>query len=270
MQFIRKSSNDGDRLLYAWFEAMHTRADLLLRSELPYDRLECTAKMIQDEIIRIEKIADRFNPESELYYVNKNAFDHTCSISDELAEMIGECLYFNKKTFGCFDITVQSFNNFRFGADAILLNDEKKTIAFENPDVQIDLNGYVKGYALRAVAEILRKQGISDALINLGNSSVMAIGNHPEGKGWKVGTDPVYQKGDDAVTLFNECLTTSGDYLRQPHIINPQTGKFVEKRDIVSVVTSDPALGEILSTALFVADSYRRQQMLEQFQVKTI
>jgi len=270
MQFLRKSSEEGKHLLYAWFEAMHTRADLLLYAGIPHEQLEFIAQTVQDEILRIEKIANRFDPESELYYVNTNAYDHPCSVSTELAEMIGECIYFHKKTFGCFDITVHSHNIFRFGADTILLNSDEKTIAFQNPDVQIDLNGYVKGYALRAVARILRDNGVEDALINLGNSSVLAIGNHPNGKGWKVGTDPAYKKQATAVTLFNECLTTSGNYLKQPHIINPQTGKLVEKQDIVSVVTSDPALGEILSTAFFVADTFRRQQMIEQFTVKIV
>ena len=265
IQFLKKSSPDGKQILYAWFEAMHTRADLLLYAGMPFDRLEFIARTIQDEINRIAKIVNRFDPESELSYLNKNAFAHPCPVSGELAEMIGECLYFHKKTLGCFDITVHSLNGFRSGANAIVLDNEEKTIAFQHPAVQIDLNGYVKGYALRSIAKILKENDIQDSLINLGNSSVLAIGNHPNGKGWSVGIDPQYKKGDTAIALFNECLTTSGNYLKQQHIINPETGKLIEKQDIVSVVTSDPALGEILSTAFFVANDFQRQQMLKHF-----
>jgi len=269
IQFLRKSQANGKNLLYAWFEAMHTRVDLLLYAGISHSDLESIASSIQDEICRIEKKANRFDSGSELYYLNKYASVQECPVSEELAEMIGECLLFHSKTFGCFDITVNSFNNFRSGTDNIRLDTEKKTIFFQHPDIQIDLNGYVKGYALRTVAQMLRNNQIHDALINFGNSSILATGNHPYGEGWSVGMDPEFEKSGNAITLFNECLTTSGNRLKnQRHIINPETGKFVDKAATVSVITSDPALGEILSTAFFVADAFHRQLMLEQLPVK--
>lgn len=271
IQFLRKSSAEGKNLLYAWFEAMHTRVDMLFYSEIPHENLESVAGKIQYRIYEIENIANRFDSGSELYYLNKQAFIQSCPVSEELAEMIRECLLYHSKTFGCFDITINSFNNFRSGIENIRLDREEKTIFFLHPDVQLDLNGYLKGYALRAAAQILQDNCIIDALINVGNSSVLAIGNHPYGKGWSVGMDPAFEKSDNAVTLFNECLTTSGNSQKnQQHIINPETGSFIEKTAIVSVVTNDPALGEILSTAFFVADDYHRQLMLEELPVKLI
>jgi thiamine biosynthesis lipoprotein len=270
IQFMRKSSSDGKNLLYAWFEAIHTRIDLLLYAEVSHEHLESTANAVQKSILEIEAIANRFNPESELYYINKYAFAHSCSISEKLAEMIQECLLFREKTFGSFDITVNSFNHFRFGTAFIHLNFKEKTITFQHPDIQIDLNGYLKGYALRCIAPVLDKYFISNALINMGNSSILAIGNHPYGEGWRVGIDPEYSKKDAEITLFNECLTTSGNSLKHQHIINPETGKYVTENSAVSVVTSDPALGEILSTAFFVADDLRRQWMLAEFPVRLV
>jgi thiamine biosynthesis lipoprotein len=101
----------------------------------------------------------------------------------------------------------------------------------------------------------------------MGNSSILALGNHPHSeKGWRVGIDPAFKKTNTEVTLINECLTTSGNSLKnQRHIINPETGNFVEEKNVVSVVTSDPALGEILSTAFFVADDSCRQSMLSDY-----
>jgi len=250
---------------------MHTRIDMLLYAGISHDNLELIASAVQDKINRIEVIANRFDSGSELFYINKNAFAKPCAISEKLAEMIRECLLFHKKTFSCFDITVNSFNRFRSGTDYIDLDSENKRIAFQHPDVQIDLNGYVKGYALRAVAQTLRENYIPNALISMGNSSILAIGNHPHGEGWNVGLDPAYKKNNTAITLFNECLTTSGNGLNnQRHIINPVTGEFVDEKDTVSVVTSDPALGEILSTAFFVADTFHRQLMLEQLPVRLV
>jgi len=271
IQFLRKSPANGKKLLYAWFEAMHTRIDMLLYAETSHENLELIACSVQDKINRIEAIANRFDSGSELFYINKNAFAKPCAISEELMEMVRECLLFHKKTFGCFDITVNSFNRFKSGTDYINLDYENKIITFHHPDVQIDLNGYIKGYALRAVGQTLKENYISNALISMGNSSILAIGNHPHGEGWSVGLDPAYKKNNTVITLFDECLTTSGNGLKnQLHIINPYNGEFIDENDTLSVVTSDPALGEILSTAFFVADTFHRQLMLEQLPVKLV
>ena len=268
---MRKTLADGNNLLYAWFEAMNTRVDALFYAAIPHHDLEQIATAIQDKIRKIEAIANRFNPKSELYQLNKQAFAQPFPISKELAEMINECLVFHKKTFGCFDITVNSHNNFRYGADNILLDVEKKTVQLRHRDVQVDLNGYVKGYALRAAVQMLRENAIRNALINMGNSSIQAIGNHPNGEGWSVGLDPAFNKSVATVTLHDECLTTSGNGTGKPrHIINPATGELVGEAATVSVVTSDAALGEILSTALFVADASQQKSMLEQLPVKLV
>ncbi len=58
-----------------------------------------------------------------------------------------------------------------------------------------------KGYALETIKSILNECVIENALINMGNSSVLALGNHPVGTGWKVNN----------ILLHNECLTTSGN-----------------------------------------------------------
>jgi thiamine biosynthesis lipoprotein len=49
----------------------------------------------------------------------------------------------------------------------------------KNKFVQVDLGGYAKGYALDRAAELLRKQGIRNALINIGGN-VLALGRHGE------------------------------------------------------------------------------------------
>ncbi|MHB0927037.1 MAG: FAD:protein FMN transferase, partial [Gallionellaceae bacterium] len=46
-----------------------------------------------------------------------------------------------------------------------------------NKAVRLDLGGYAKGYALDRAAEILRKQGIRNALVNIGGN-VLALGQH--------------------------------------------------------------------------------------------
>ena len=94
----------------------------------------------------------------------------------------------------------------------------------------------------------------------MGNSSVLALGNHPVGSGWKVNN----------ILLHDECLTTSGnDSPERRHIVSPRNGKLVEGVQQIAVVTSNGAIGEILSTALS-ADGEQRKALMgiyEQYRV---
>ena len=94
---------------------------------------------------------------------------------------------------------------------------------------------------------------IENALINMGNSSILALGNHPVGSGWKI----------NDILLHNECLTTSGnDSPNRRHIVSPQNGKLVEGVKQIAVVTANGSIGEILSTALFAADSEQTKALM--------
>ena len=85
---------------------------------------------------------------------------------------------------------------------------------------------------------------------------ILALGNHPVGSGWKINN----------ILLHNECLTTSGnDSPKRRHIISPRNGKLVEGVKQIAVVTTNGAIGEILSTSLFAADSEQREALLAKF-----
>ena len=63
---------------------------------------------------------------------------------------------------------------------------EAQSVFFQQAGTTINLSGFLKGYALDKIREILKVHIIANALINMGNSSVLALGNHPVGTGWKV------------------------------------------------------------------------------------
>lgn len=248
---------------------MFTRIDVLTCVDASRDDLVEIDKKIEHEIGRIESFSNRFDESSELSRINSKAFAEEILVSDELFKIIEECLLYNQKTGGCFDITVNSFNAFRFGIANIRLNTEKKTVRFLHSDVQLDLSGFIKGYSLRSVKEILRNEHIDNALVNVGNSSIMAMGNHPHGNGWKIGSPETHLTNN--VLLFNECLTTSGNR-NQPKwpIVNPKTGEILAKSESISVVTDDPAVGEVLSTALYVMETNNKELLLKQFDAKKV
>lgn len=269
MQYSQKLFDNNKNLLYAWFSAMFTRVDILISADCSRNDLIYIAEKIKNEIDRVEAFANRFDEKSELSFINRNAFVNKIDVSAELFNIIDECLLYNKKTLGYFDITVNSNYGFTDGVANVHLDFEKQTIKFLHPDVMLDLSGFIKGFSLRAVHNLLIKDNIDNALINIGNSSILAMGNHPCGEGWKI-SSPGIQISNECV-LLNECLTTSGnnDQTLWP-IVQPYTGKSVVKNQPVSVITNDPATGEVLSTALYAATDEDKNRILKRLKARVV
>jgi thiamine biosynthesis lipoprotein len=267
MQSSQKILSDNKQLFYAWFSAMFTRVDMVFCTDASRTDLKDIAQDINYQITRIEAFANRFDEKSELSKLNINAYKNEVQLSEELFSIITDCQEYNMQTSGLFDITVNSLNGFRGGAAAVQLNAERQSIRFLHPDVLLDLSGFIKGYALRTVRLTLENENINNALISMGNSSVLAIGNHPFGKGWKV-SHPEDETNTECV-LFDECLTTSGNKANTTWpVLHPLTGKAVDAKKPVSVITADPAIGEVLSTALYVAEDDQKAVLLKRFNAK--
>lgn len=264
--------SNGSQLLYAWFTSMHTRVDILFHGRDEKNMQLAIVNLIHDELQRLEQLANCYD-NSELSRINKEAARHPLTVSSELFEILSFCLSAHKRTLGCFDIAIHSDNYDKETIYAISLSAVDRTVSFNLPGVQIDLSGYLKGYAIERIRSILNDCGQGNALINLGNSSVLALGNHPYGEGWKVGFGGGMSSdcGEDEVWLFNECLTTSGnDSEERRHIIDPRNGKPVEGHWQVAVVTDSGMEGEILSTALFVVMINEREELLKRFSPRWI
>ena len=265
MQFSHKKLTDGRNFLYAWFSAMFTRIDLIMITNVCEHDLEKIAKRVENEVARIETFANKFNPESELSLTNRLAGLQEVTISDEMMQILQECKNYHQKTLGYFDITAGSETYVL--REKYFLNKEKSTVKFAVANVKIDLSGFIKGYTLRKVIEILNVENVSDALVNIGNSSVGAKGNHPFGEGWKIQVPDTQTE----CVLRNECLTTSGN--RQDTkwpVLMPDSGLPGIKSSAASVITTDGAEGEALSTAIYLAKKNEVGLILKKFNARML
>lgn len=252
VQGIYKSFGQGKSIFYTWGEAMHTRVDLILCNGAQAD-LKSLAGLIFEEIGKIEKSGNKFDPDSEITFVNKNAPARSVMLSPALSGIITQCMEYHKKTLGYFDITVGSVGHHSGSMAEIRLNPENRCVFFKQPGLELDLSGFLKGYALDKIRDVLLQSEMKNALVNLGNSSVLALGDHPCGAGWKIGNNPDHAVGGEAV-LSDQCFTTSGNHSEdRRHIIDPESGRYAEGHRTVSVISQSGAVGEVLSTALFVA-----------------
>lgn len=262
VQHISKKIDADTGILYSWFGAMHTRIDIVMYDRTERD-LKYVTELIYNKVKALEKIANYFDTESELSYVNRLAYKTPVTISNELHTIISHALYYHKATSGYFDITIHSENHDRESCSMIVLEDCDSIIHFRDEGLKINLSGFIKGYTLDLIRKILEKNDIQNALINMGNSSVMGVGRHPRGKGWKVKSE----NQQEDINLVDECFTTSGNNNQErKHIINPYSNKYVEGVKYTSVITQTASDGEALSTALFVAGTAERKEMLKNFE----
>jgi FAD:protein FMN transferase len=142
---------------------------------------------------------------------------------------------------------------------------ENGKVFSKNKNVQLDFGGYAKGYALDLALNSLRKQGIKNALINIGGN-IIALGQHGD-KPWRVGIQHPRQPNAIAVLDLESgwAIGTSGDYQRYfelggkryCHIINPATGYPVQGLQAVTVLIAPQAnagvLSDVASKPIFIA-----------------
>ena len=134
-------------------------------------------------------------------------------------------------------------------------------LSSRNRSVQLDLGAYAKGYAIDAAIAILRRQGITDAIVNAGGD-LRAIGRHGS-RPWRIGVRDPSGKGVIASLQLSgdRSVVTSGNYeryyeyegRRYHHIIDPRTGRPARGLVSMTVVAGTAEQADAASTALFVA-----------------
>lgn len=138
------------------------------------------------------------------------------------------------------------------------------TLSVANPAVRLDLGGYAKGYALDQAAAYMKRQGVDNALINIGGN-ILALGKKG-GQAWKVGIQHPRRAGALAMLELHdgEAIGTSGDYQRYfeldgkryCHLIDPRTGWPARQAQAVTVIVHGKhagTLSDVASKPLFIA-----------------
>jgi thiamine biosynthesis lipoprotein len=222
---------------------MGTRLDVLLFGD-DRQQLEAIWDGVETELKCLEKMLNRFDPESEVAKVNCDAQFSSVQLSDELWDILLDCRRYYELTDGCFDITLSDFGK-------IIMMEESHSILFDKYGITLDFGGYAKGYALQCVRKRLEAAEIKRALINFGNSSILALGTHPHGDSWPIGIeDPLNGTALTTIRLSDTSMSVSGNTpSNSQHIINPETSGFVTGDRMVAVVSDDPVDAEVLTTA---------------------
>ena len=221
------------------------------------------------------------NTESEIYQLN-HAEGKSVPLSDATADLLRKALALGDTTGGALELTSYPLSlawGFTTGdyqipdqeaIDGLLPLVDDSAITLDGTSAtlptgaQLDLGAVAKGYAGDRAAELLKAAGVTSALLNLGSSTIRAIGSKPDGSPWRIALQDPNDTSAYAgvVSATDLSIDTSGGYERYFegddgeiywHILDPGTG-YPAKNGLISVtVLSDSALtGDGLSTALFV------------------
>ncbi len=249
-------------------------------------------KEMNSTMLHLTKLMNRHDPESAVFEMN-NRKNNYIDVGMELWEIILLCKQYHEKTLGGFDVTISPLMDLWHikhgsktddfipsedeinkvlditGMDKIIPDENRQTIWFENKEVEIDLGGFGKGFALEKAGDILETHGIENAFISFGESSVCALGQHPYGDHWKISIPHPLKPQENLCSfqLKGQAMSTSGSVSNNKygHIINPLNGYPVLSGKGTSVLSASPCDAEVLSTAIINKDDKEKQKILNTF-----
>jgi thiamine biosynthesis lipoprotein len=149
--------------------------------------------------------------------------------------------------------------------------DRASCVATLEPGTELDLGGVAKGYIIDQALAVLRRRGLSTAMIEAGGDIV--VGDPPPGaRGWRISVphdDPALSAR--AAALVNAAISTSGDAeqfveiggRRYSHIVDPRTGLGSTTRALATVIAPRGAIADALATALAVVGAEGAAALLE-------
>ena len=249
---------------------------------------------IVTELNKVDSSLSMFNKQSVITKVNDNQ-------DIEVDQMFGDVFTLARTvsadTDGAFDITVAPLVNawgFGFksgnmpsrhtidslrtfvGYKRVELHDSR--IVKADPHVMLDCSAIAKGYGCDVVAELLRRKGIDNFMVEIGGE-VVTSGISEKRVPWKIG---VTKPSDDSLSVNNELQTvlnitdkamaTSGNYRnfyykngkKYAHTIDPATGYPVQHSLLSATVISDRcAKADAYATAFMVMGLEKAKKVLD-------
>ncbi len=228
-----------------------------------------------------------YRDDSELSRINQTASKQAVPVESQLFQLLARAQSLFEQTSGAFDITAGPLTKLwgfhrrqghvpndaeiervlqHVGGNLLNLNEDHETVGFKSPDLELNLGGIGKGYALDRCCELLVDHDIENFLIHGGQSSVAARGRRSEAgdqaRGWSVGlTHPL--RPDRRLCEFylrDQALGTSGsgtqsfrhEGRRYGHILDPRNGRPAEGVLTATVIAPDAATADALATGCYV------------------
>lgn len=252
--------------LVAHRHALGTRCEIFFHSHSPENRH--AAEVALDELTRIDGWLSRFDPASEVWRINHTPPLQPLLLDYELTALLRLCQTAWELTEGAFDIVAGS----RDPAGTPLtwqdldFNPQYRRLAKTKEGLQLDFGGIGKGYALDQAAHLLRKSGLTAALLNAGQSSQYALNESPTAPDWTI----TLPDGQTHFPLRSAGLSTSASTPRRTvedtpanptDILSPTTGTAVSEAWSVTATAPTATWAEVATTAWLASSTAQRESL---------
>jgi thiamine biosynthesis lipoprotein len=259
---------------------------------------EAAAKSAFDEVFaefaRLEHLMSTWVPQSDVSRLNQSAGVAAVKVHAEVLDLLATARRMSEWTDGKFDVTFGALAGlWKFDHDqdnvvpdagdvrrrlplidyrAVQIDEAAGTAFIARKGMSIHLGGIGKGYAVDRAADILRRRGVHDFMIQSGGD--IYVGGLKDRRPWRLGLqDP---RGP-ATRIFAELdltdgtFSTSGDYERSflkngrryHHILDPATGQPARGTRSVTIVTSRAVIADGLSTGVFILGPDAGMKLIE-------
>lgn len=275
------------------FQAMASPCEILIENTNRQQALKLLELAFQ-EAIRIEHKFSRYRDDNIIYSINRSG-GIPVKVDEETAVLLDYARQCYEISEGMFDITSGVLREIWHFDGSDKIPSEKAVsvilprvgwnkIQWQKPfitlpeDMEIDLGGIGKEYAVDRTAMILQQHTRDSMLINYGGD-IYATGPRKNGKGWLVGVEDPEQSSylkENAIKeyeLLQGGLATSGDarrYLikngvRYSHILNPKTGwPVADAPRSITVAAGTCTEAGILSTIAMLQGKHAESFLKEQ------
>ena len=243
------------------------------------------------EIVTLDNMMSNYKPVSDLSRLNRNAHFHAEQVPEDLYKVIEESLRYSRISDGKFDISVAPLVDLWKAALRGELSPtheevekQKACVGYQNlellppdrvefhsPCMRIDLGSIGKGYAVDRAVEILRANGIKNALIDAGQSTIYGMGAPPGRSAWEVHlrdpsnrVDPIVMLNENSVSTSEQTPPSLLGNGTAGHIIDPATGKPLETKYALSIAAKTGTASDALSTTLLLAGPEKGRRIVQQ------
>lgn len=268
-----------------------------------YDGTEEQFSYIEKIVAGIEERMSVNIKDSYISRINESAGEFPVEVPEDVYQVIDSGRAFSELSGGAFDISIgplvklwgigsggSSVPDAEQISAALDLVDYRlieiksvqggsgKSVFLPIPGMALEPGGIAKGYAADAVAEYIRNEIKTSALINFGGN-VLAAGKKADGSKWKIGIqNPDSSRGAyiGIVQAEDRAVVTSGKYerffmgsdgKRYHHILSTKDGFPVENGIAqVSIIASDSMTADAMSTTVFAMGLEKGLELVNQLE----
>ncbi len=250
---------------------------------------------ILNELQQVDASLSMFNPNSTLSLINRGESEQTDSL---LRIVFTQAQEISKATDGSFDVTVAPLvNAWGFGfkngtlpdsaqVDSILQFVGWQKVCLEDNLLKkadsrmvLDFSAIAKGFGVDQVANLFRRKGIENFMIEIGGE-VVVHGTNPKGTAWNIGVNKPVEDSTSTnkeiqavLSLQDGAMATSGNYRnyyidkegrKVAHTINPHSGYPVQHSILSSTVFAPTcSMADAFATSFMVMGLERAKKVLK-------